>query len=213
MAALIRKKMRAFKRRTRSLGLRVTVAALLLVGGAVSYAYYMSTQRLSVNPTSYKPLLNVIAKAESNGNYNAHFGNAGNKKVKFTQMTVAEVLEWQENFVKKGSPSSAVGRYQFINTTLEGLVRERGVDTKQKFDEKTQDELAIALLERRGSEEYVNSELTNKQFAANLAKEWAGLPKVVGDKPDESYYAGDGLNKARVEPKKVLEAIEPIEPK
>lgn len=172
----------------------------------------MANERLTVNPQTYKPLLNLIANAESNGNYNAHFGNPRNSDIRFTEMTVAEVRQWQEEYVAQGSPSSAVGRYQIISTTLDGLISQLGVEASQKFDEATQDKMAIALLERRGSVEYVNEELSQEQFAANLAKEWAALPKVIGDNPDQSYYAGDGLNKSRVRTTEVLGAIQPISP-
>jgi muramidase (phage lysozyme) len=187
------------------------VACLLLATGIFAYAVYMTTQRLSVKPESYASLLHLIAKAESNDNYNAYFGNGGNSSIDFTRMSIAQVMQWQKDFVAQGSPSSAVGRYQIINTTLAGLVDELGFSPDQKFDKKTQDAMAIALLERRGSELYVNEELTQEQFAANLAKEWAALPKITGVNPQRSYYAGDGLNESRVEPKDVLDAIEPIE--
>ncbi len=205
------KKRRALKRRLhRSSPLLIGLAALFVVG-IFSYAEYMDSQRISVNPESCKPLLDVIAHAESGGNYNAYFGNGRNSKVKFTGMPIADVLKWQKDYVAQGSPSSAVGRYQFLNTTLAGLVNQLGIDPSQKFNEQTQDRLAVALLERRGVREYLAKELTTEQFAANLAKEWAGLPKVIGDNPNASYYAGDGLNKSRVEPQKVLAAIKPIE--
>ncbi len=189
----------------------VVVGSVLLFSGLFAYAGYMGNQRLIANPESYKPLLNLIATVESNGNYNAHFGNSRNDSVKFTDMSVAEVRQWQTDFVAKGSPSSAVGRYQIISTTLDGLVNELKLEPTQKFDPETQDKMAVALLERRGADAYVNNELTQEEFAANLAKEWAALPKIVGENPEQSYYAGDGLNKSRVEPKEVLSAIEPIE--
>ena len=207
-----RKRLKTFKR------WRANHLPILLVGiglsilGLIAYAGYMTDQRLSVNPESYKPLLGLIAQVESNGNYNAHYGNSRNTQVKFTEMSIAEVLQWQDNFVAQGNPSSAVGRYQIINGTLEGLVDQLQLNTEQKFDEPTQDAMAIALLERRGANEYVNQELTKEQFAANLAKEWAALPKVVGENPEQSYYAGDGLNASRVDPSTLLKAIEPIEP-
>jgi muramidase (phage lysozyme) len=172
----------------------------------------MANERLAVNPESYKPLLNLIAGAESNGNYNAYFGNPRNSDIRFTEMTVAEVRKWQEDYIAQGSPSSAVGRYQIISGTLDGLISELGVEPAQKFDESTQDAMAIALLERRGSVEYVNEELSREQFAANLAKEWAALPKVVGPNPEQSYYAGDGLNKSRIRSSEVMSAIKPISP-
>lgn len=172
----------------------------------------MQNKRLSVDPRTYAPLLQLIADVESKGNYNAYFGNARNSKVDFTKMTVSQVKQWQEDYVKQGAASSAVGRYQIIDTTLDGLVRQLRIDTNERFDQDLQDKMAIALLERRGAEDYVNKELTQDEFAANLAKEWAALPKVIGENPQDSYYASDGLNKSLVEIDDVRQAIEPIRP-
>lgn len=160
-----------------------------------------------INPSAYKPLLDTIAKGESNGNYNAYFGDASNTSLRFTDMTVAEVMKWQQEYVEKGAASNAVGRYQFMGTTLAGLVKQLRLDTRKEFDEALQDRLAIALIERRGSLKFVQQKLTREEFAANLAMEWAALPRVIGDNPHQSYYAGDGLNHARVSSDEVLNAI------
>jgi muramidase (phage lysozyme) len=128
-------------------------------------------------------------------------------------MSVKEVMQWQSDYVRQGNASSAVGKYQIISTTLAGLVRELGLDADQKFDAAMQDRLAIALLERRGAEDYVNKALSRDDFAASLAKEWAALPKVVGENSNDSYYASDGLNKSLVSVDEVRKAIEPIAPK
>jgi conjugal transfer mating pair stabilization protein TraG len=164
-------------------------------------------QRLAVDPVTCRPLLDLIAQAESRGNYNAYFGNASNTEVKFTEMSVAEVLDWQKAFVAQGNPSSAVGRYQIINTTLAGLVQELDLQGSEMFDEAMQDRLALALLERRGVVAYINGRIDAKQFAAELAKEWAGLPRILGDAPEKSYYAGDGLNAALVGADEVLRVV------
>lgn len=209
----LNKKIRSFKRRLKRKRLTLIGSTTLLLLGVLSYAYYMDSQQLSINPASCRQLLDVIAHAESNGNYNAYFGNSKNSKVDFTNMSVADVMKWQQDYIKQGSPSSAVGRYQILNTTLAGLVEQLGINPKQRFDKKMQDAMAVALLERRGAVEYADKKLTDEQFAANLAKEWAGLPKITGNNPNASYYASDGLNKSRVEPAKVLTAIKPIETK
>ena len=94
-----------------------------------------------------------------------------------------------------------------MGTTLAGLVKQLRINTHDKFDEKMQDRLAIALMERRGSLQFVQKKITREQFAANLAMEWAALPKITGDNPHESYYAGDGLNQARISASEVLDAI------
>lgn len=188
-------------------------ASLLLVILVLGYTSYISNQRLSVNPASYASLLDLIARAESSDNYNAYFGNAKNSNIDFTSMTIAEVMKWQKEYLNQGSPSDAVGRYQIISPTLIGLVDQLGIDLSQTFNEGTQDKLAMALIERRGAKDYVNNQINREEFAANLAREWAGLPRVFGDQPEKSYYAGDGLNKSNVSVKRVLEAIEPISAK
>jgi muramidase (phage lysozyme) len=161
----------------------------------------------AINPAAYTPLLETIAKGESKGNYNAYFGNAANKKIRFTEMSVDEVLKWQENFVRKGSVSSAVGKYQIIRPTLVSLVRELKLDNRTRFDENLQDKLAITLLERRGAHAFALKKLKREQFAANLAKEWAALPKATGANPKESHYAGDGINKAHISIDEIYEAL------
>lgn len=172
---------------------------------------YNASKQQQVDVATYKPLLHVIAQAESNGNYNAYFGNAGNTSVHFTAMTIRQVLDWQADYIAKGSPSSAVGRYQFLNTTLEGLVKEHNIGTGQVFNEATQDTLAALLVQRRGGEAYINHQISKQDFAANLAKEWASLPMMVGDHPEKSYYQADGLNKALATPQQVLAAVSAVQ--
>lgn len=178
----------------------VGVVVIVAVSGFIIDRSYMNAD--------YTNLLSTIAEGESRGNYNAYFGNAGNRAIKFTSMPVGEVLNWQRQYVANGSPSSAVGRYQFINTTLAGLVQEMNIDDDAIFDEALQDRLAIKLLERRGVREYLRGRISREQLAHNLSKEWAALPRVIGDNPAASYYAGDGLNKAHVKTEQVLAAID-----
>lgn len=184
--------------------------SIMLLSGVVVYANYMNQRTTPLDPAAFRPLLDLIARVESNGNYNAYFGNAGNRSVDFTSMTVDEVLAWQKEYVAQGSASSAVGRYQIINTTLLSLIDQLGIQPSERFDEKMQDRMAVALLERRGAREYINNKITREEFAANLAKEWAALPKVVGENPNESYYASDGLNKSRVAVSDVLRTLERV---
>lgn len=161
-----------------------------------------------INPIAYTPLLNVIAEGESRGNYNAHFGNATNQKTAFTSMSLAEVLAWQTEYLKQNNASSAVGRYQIIQPTLKGLIDEYSLDASLIFNKELQDKLAIALMERRGSIDFIRGKVSKEEFAHNLSKEWAALPRVIGDAPNDSFYAGDGLNRALISRKQILEAIE-----
>ena len=210
---MLRKLIRSIKRKLKRQRFFVAIFVLVFIAGIFAYTTYMQNRRLEVDTSSYSSVLTLIAEAESNNNYNAYFGNAGNNKILFTDMPISEVMAWQARYIQQGAASSAVGRYQIIDSTLAGLVRQLAIPTNEKFDQAMQDKLAVALLERRGSEKYINKELTPHEFAANLAKEWAALPKVIGDKPDESFYASDGLNKSRVSVAEIMKAIEPIKPK
>ena len=213
MTKLVRKfrtYLRNIKRRIRKVKTLHVLAGIFTIG-ATAYIIGSMNRSLVVDPETCQPLLELIAQAESRGNYNAYFGNASNDKLNFTDMSVAEVLKWQNDFIASGSPSSAVGRYQIINTTLNNLVQQLDLDTSLKFDEVVQDGLAMALLNKRGANDYLNSRLNKEQFAAELAKEWASLPSVLGDNPGQSYYAGDGLNRALIGVNEVLVAIEQIE--
>lgn len=207
------KRLHTLKTTMRDKPVTMTVSIIVLLLSLVGYAIYMNTKRLVVDPATYAPLLQLIARVESKSNDNAYFGSPHNTTINFTTMSIAEVLAWQARYVQQGSPSDAVGRYQIISPTLKGLVQQLGIDGTQKFDRPTQDRLAIALLERRGSERYVNGELTRQDFAANLAKEWAALPKATGENPESSYYAADGLNKSLVRINEVLQAIDVIKPR
>lgn len=177
------------------------------------------------------PLLTLIKRAESTGavtsqnvpnEYDVVWGgirasHRPQAKVGkyLTAMTAAEVLGWQRDVVNWGSASSAAGAYQFIRATLEGLVApdKRHLLLSPSF----QDELAKVLLERRGLAKWTSFELTDEQFGDNIAKEWASFP-VHRDqrghsrdvKRGQSYYAGDGLNKAGLTPEEVLRVLKSI---
>jgi conjugal transfer mating pair stabilization protein TraG len=202
------KKISSFKRRLRRLWRskrRYALAAAVFMIAAASIVI----ERNNVT-ANYTELLSIIAQGESKGNYNAYFGNATNTELRFTDMTVAEVLIWQKQFVEQGSPSNAVGKYQFIRPTLAGLVRELDIDESARFDAGLQDRLAIRLLERRGVHDYLAGRISREQLAHNLSKEWAALPRVIGGDPNSSYYAGDGLNHSRVSVDQVLTAIDSL---
>lgn len=150
-----------------------------------------------------RQLLDMIGNIESAKGYNYEFGN---KPIDLPNMTLAEVLDHQQNRRKEGSPSSAVGRYQFIHKTLNDIVsknpKDFPLDTKMTPD--VQDALANLLLTRRGVKKYESGELDDHDFAKQLSMEWASLPD-----PDtgSSYYDKDGLNKSLVGVEDVYQAI------
>lgn len=157
------------------------------------------------------PLLNLIGKHESGNNYNAYYARATNKtKPELTAMTINAVIAFQKKYVKEGSASSAMGWYQIIRKTLEGLKRSLGLTGKELFDAAMQDKLGVALLNQRGLQRYLRGELSETDFAHNVSKEWASFPRATGSKPELSFYAGDGLNKAHANLAEVRAALKKI---
>ena len=157
-----------------------------------------------------KPLLDLIAKYESRGDYNIVWGGIKKKDhppKPLVEMTVQEVLDWQDSIDRKYM-SEAAGRYQIMEDTLRGLLHIVGPD--ELFNEENQDRLAIGLLRRRRLDDYLEGRMSIHSFGNNLAKEWASFPVVKGRKYGRSYYSGDGLNEAHVKVHQVLEVLEEI---
>ena len=166
-------------------------------------------EELKLNNAADRPaLLDLIGQKESNGKYNAFYGNANNEDIKFTEMKVSDVRSWQDRFVRNGSDSSAVGKYQIIRKTMDSLISDLNLTGDELFDEELQDKMALQLAKRRGYDKWKNGSLDDNAFANNLAKEWASFPVVGGNKHGRSYYAGDGLNKALISPDEVLRVLD-----
>lgn len=164
-------------------------------------------------------LLDFIARFESRGDYNIVWGGIkgyDRPKQPLTTMTVGEVLAWQDS-IDARYMSEASGRYQIMEDTLRGLYRQAGVPLTALYDKATQDRLAVALLRRRGLDDYLSGAMSLHKFALALAKEWASLPipfdlERGGRKylKGQSYYAGDGLNKAHADLDEFLAVIQSV---
>lgn len=176
-----------------------------------------------------RPLMELIGAKESAGDYNkAYLG----KKAPFTDMTLNQVLEWQNNYLnwqrknRKGkTPSSAVGKYQIIQPTLKGLMRNMGLKGDEKFTPELQDAMIVELMRGRKYDAWVKGDISDEEFANNLAQEWASFP-VVNDmevldkktgkkrqiKRGQSYYKGIGSNMALIKPEEVLGALKSNKP-
>ena len=157
-----------------------------------------------------KPLLDFIAKHEADPRlgYNSVWGKIKSEdrpKKPLTEMTISEVLAWQDSIDRKYM-SEAAGRYQIMEDTLRGLYLPAGLGLGDLFNEENQDKLCIALLRRRGLHQFLIGNLSVNRFCNQIAKEWASMPVVTRVRrgkrtlqPGQSYYAGDGLNKAHAE--------------
>jgi muramidase (phage lysozyme) len=160
-------------------------------------------------PDKVGNILRVIRRAEAGGTSSAYgrvFGTRNSYPLE--QMTLSQVMKLQSQMRASGSPSTAVGAYQFLNRTLTRLQDELGLTGQEKFDAKLQDRLAIHLMRQRGYDDWQAGKITRKQFVDNLAKEWAGLPNTGG----RSHYEGDGLNRATVKLRDLLSVLPQPEP-
>ncbi|TGU87718.1 phage tail tape measure protein [Mesorhizobium sp. M00.F.Ca.ET.151.01.1.1] len=121
-------------------------------------------------------ILDLIAAVESGGSYNATLDNGrwtGGAQ-NLTAMTLDQILALGDRMrtpenralYGDGKGSSALGRYQITGATLRSLMDELGLTGDRLFNEDTQDELARALLRRRGND------------PAALRNEWEGLRRV-----------------------------------
>lgn len=106
-----------------------------------------------------------------------------------TQMTLGEILAWIE--ATPGQPH-AIGRYQFIPSTLARLVQIAGASPRERFSPEMQDRLADILLQEAGLNTYRSGNMSRLDFMNNLAKIWAGLPNSSG----RSHYHGYAGNAA-----------------
>ncbi len=167
-----------------------------------------------------RPVLDLIIKHESlsavaaqsvSSPYDVVWGGIAklDRPRKLSAMTIERVLYWQE-LIDATYQSEAAGAYQIMEDTLRGLT----FRPAEIFNEATQDALALQLLDRRGWSKCEAGGITVEAFANQLAREWASLPVVTDQRrgkrvvnAGQSYYAGDGLNKAHAKPAEVLAAI------
>lgn len=153
-----------------------------------------------------QPLMQLIGQKESNNNYNAVYKNAAT--LNLIGMTIQEVREFQDYMVRDLKlGSSAVGKYQFIRKTLDGLVSRLNLSQKQIFNPDIQDRFCYELLKQRGFESFATGKMNINTFAKNVSMEWASFPK---DNTNLSYYDGDGLNKALITYPEVIAVLNQI---
>lgn len=119
-----------------------------------------------------------------------------------TRLTVQEVLDWQDSIDAKYM-SEAAGGYQIMEDTLRPLGH-RG----ELFTADLQDRLALRLMD------WQNLQNSPARLALKLAKTWASVPVLQPMQGrykwlirGESYYTGDGLNRANPEAADELEAV------
>lgn len=108
-----------------------------------------------------------------------------------TQMTLGQIKTWIR--ATPGQPH-AIGRYQFIPSTLASLQRRARLPDATRFSPRVQDQLADFLLLDAGLNKFAKGKISRTAFMNNLAKIWAGLPLSSG----KSAYHGYAGNRATI---------------
>jgi hypothetical protein len=158
-----------------------------------------------------RKLLDFIAKGEANKKGDPYASvYPSSSEPRLPQMTLDQVRQYQSQRLRAGFKSSAVGRYQFISSTLEEVIKKSGLSRDTRFSSSVQDFLILVRLKvTRGLEEWKAGTLQYRSpnndisFQIKLAQEFASIPVPIptqGAKiylsKGQSYYAGDGLNSA-----------------
>lgn len=168
-------------------------------------ALIRKTETGKADPAAYDVVYGGIPAVFRPGYKPPAEGETARYPASLSDMMVGEVLGWQADMRKRGADSTAAGAYQFIYPTLKRISFGRHL-VFAPFDKATQDELAVELI---GSERAVAyfSGGDMGTFARYLATQWASFPVLAATKGakravsrGQSYYAGDGLNKALITP-------------
>ncbi len=180
-------------------------------------------------PLAHSEFGNLIARHESADNYNICNCTKGGLRVvrdlQVVEMSIRQIQQKQAN-----REIFAVGRYQLIPTTLESAVLSLGLDRSALLDAEMQDrifECYLIKVKRPEICRYFAGAGTVEEAMYAAAKEWASIGvergRRISDKRvqsggvvsyikryaegGESYYAGDGLNKAHISPLQIREAF------
>jgi muramidase (phage lysozyme) len=164
---------------------------------------------------SWKPILDLIAKYEAvGGSYDSIYPSS--TKPGLSKMTIAEADSWQESTASSRG-SAAAGRYQFMY--IKKQAADAGIGSDKIFSPENQDKMAIALIEKKRKVTYDLMQKDPDEAMIRLGMEWAALPmpkSMQGHKrmvsAGQSYYAGDGKNKAGASVKEVRDAMKGIPP-
>lgn len=157
--------------------------------------------------SSAKSLADAISHGE--GNYNSvNRGlvkgvNLGSYEEDLSKLSINEILSRNTLPVGDIRRMNAVGKYQFINSTLSELKDRMNLTGEELFTPDMQDKLFMELLPK-SAKDYMSGASDDKNKALiDIAKTWASVGVPVGMqgkhkmlKAGESYYSGDGGNVA-----------------
>ncbi len=158
-----------------------------------------------------KPLRDLIGKTEGTDkgdgyNETLAYGKFTGGDVDLTKMTVNEVRDLQRDMLRHPDNkwnSSAVGRYQIVGKTLDGLKSSMGLTGNELFSPSLQDRMADKLIDGRGYNKWQSGSMSTSTFMNGLSSEWASLPKANGS----GTYAGQGIGTSASNLKNTLDGM------
>jgi len=160
-------------------------------GGSARYDLPPLSDRTDVQG-AVGEVLDFVGRYEARGLYDIR--NGGSRDPDILDMTINEVLRYQSNWRSwPRAASSALGRYQYIQGTLEWISGLMGVNKNtQKFDEDFQDRLCIYDMRYRCKlDDWLAGRIESEEFANELAQVWAAIP----NSSNRSQYAGVANNR------------------
>jgi murein DD-endopeptidase MepM/ murein hydrolase activator NlpD len=126
----------------------------------------------------YKPLLDLISSGESpGGGYSAMFPSESHPQI--LNMSIAEVIQFQNQKLKDGRRSAAIGRYQMLYP--EKYAAAAGLSLTAKFSPENQDKMVIAYLKKnRRLSEWEQGKISDESFSEELAREFGAFKSASG---------------------------------
>ena len=152
-------------------------------------------------------MLDKIGKAESNNDYDAEWGSGkyGTREKDLTSMTMGEVKEYQREMIRvqknegksAGQRSSALGKYQFISSSMKEAQSMSGLSDDDLYSEENQDKMGEMWLRKRGGlDKFMKSGRKDRdadKMQNKVASQWASMKNIRG----YGNYDTDGMNTAR----------------
>jgi muramidase (phage lysozyme) len=160
-------------------------------------------------------MLDLIGRSEGTDKgrgYNETLGYGAYTRgpVNLTEMTLEQVRGLQRQMLANPANrfhSSALGRYQIVGSTMEGLIREMGLDPRTtKFTPEVQDAMAVRLMQRRGLGSVTDDPRSQANFMRAASREWASLPDPTTGR---GAYAGQSAHVTREQVAAALRGVSP----
>lgn len=163
----------------------------------------------SATPGKLGKILDMIALHESvKGSYGSVLGGKINDNL--VNMTIDQAIQYGDNIrrntaVGRRFNSSAIGRYQFVASTLRGIIRNKVVKGTDKFSPANQDKMALYLANNT-PQQFLEGRISTSQLIKKVATQWQSWPlspsnNVIGRSSKPALWrwdiVGSTLNKLK----------------